>query len=170
FTSNEFDYFEVEDSLVTGSSIMPHKKNLDVFEILRGNVSVVIANQLLIKDLAKNLISGYNRDGQLIKKPLIESTKIVFDSLEVAGIVLKGLTPKPENIKAKIDSGIFTADIANDMVLKDGIPFRDAYKKAIEIASGKKTDLKKNLESKVSLGAPGNLGLDKLRDRIKKLK
>ena len=170
FTSNEFDYFEVEDSLVTGSSIMPHKKNLDVFEILRGNVSVVISNQLLIKDLAKNLTSGYNRDGQLMKKPLIESTEVVLYSLEVTGLVIKGLTPKSESIEAKIDTGIFTVDIANELVLKQGIPFRDAYKKAIEIASGKKTDLKKNLESKVSLGAPGNLGLDKLRDRIKKLK
>jgi len=170
FTSNEFDYFEVEDSLVTGSSIMPHKKNLDVFEILRGNVSVVIANQLLIKDLAKNLTSGYNRDGQLMKKPLIESTKIVFDSLEVAGVVLKGLTPKPENIRAKIDSGIFAADMANELVLKQGIPFRDAYKKAASTASGKIPDLRQNIASKVSLGAPGNLGLDQLKARIKKLK
>ena len=170
FTSNEFDYFEVEDSLVTGSSIMPHKKNLDVFEILRGNVSVVISNQLLIKDLAKNLTSGYNRDGQLMKKPLIESTEVVLYSLEVTGLVIKGLTPKSESIEAKIDTGIFTVDIANELVLKQGIPFRDAYKKAVELASDKKPDLKKNLESKVSLGAPGNLALDKLRKRINKLR
>lgn len=169
FTSQEFGFFAIDDSLVTGSSIMPHKKNLDVMEILRGNASVVIANQLLIKDVTKNLFSGYNRDGQLIKKPLVESTRIVFDSLEVIGILLKGITPKPESIKAKITSGIFTADIANELVLKKGVPFRDAYKEAASQAFGEMPDLAKNLASKISLGAPGNLALDKLKERIRKM-
>lgn len=168
FTSQEFDFFAVDDSLVTGSSIMPHKKNLDVMEILRGNVSVVIANQLMVKDIAKNLISGYNRDGQLMKKPLFESTQIVADSLEVAGLVLKGLTPKPGTIEAKISGGIFAADIANDLVLKKGVPFRDAYNQAMALVSKHAPDLKKNLASKVSLGAPGNLGIKALRERIAK--
>ena len=170
FTSQEFDFFEVDDSLVTGSSIMPHKKNLDVMEILRGNVSVIIANQLVVKDIAKNLISGYNRDVQLIKKPLFESTQIVLDSLEVVGLVLKGLTPKEKNIGAKINNAIFTADIANDLVLKNGVPFRDAYNQALGIAAEKTPNLVKNIMSKMSLGAPGNLGLKKLRERLKKQK
>ncbi|MDO8561719.1 MAG: lyase family protein, partial [bacterium] len=167
FTSQEFDYFGVDASLTTGSSIMPHKHNLDVMEILRGNVSVVIANQLMVKDIAKNLISGYNRDGQLMKKPVFESTKIVADSLEVAGLVLAGLTPKVENLKGKITPGIFTADIANKLVTEKGVPFRDAYKKAAEMVSDKAVDLAANIASKVSLGAPGNLGLPELRKRIK---
>lgn len=170
FTSQEFDFFAVDNSIVTGSSIMPQKRNLDVLEIMRGNASVVIANQLLIKDLAKNLVSGYNRDGQLIKKPLVESTKIVFDSVEVAGIVLNALIPKPDSIRSKITSGIFTADIANDLVLKKGIPFRDAYKQASSQTAKEIPDLAKNLASKISLGAPGNLGLDRLKERIKKLR
>ncbi|OGG73675.1 argininosuccinate lyase [Candidatus Kaiserbacteria bacterium RIFCSPLOWO2_01_FULL_54_20] len=166
FTSQEFDYFSVDESLTTGSSIMPHKKNLDPMEILRGQVSVVMGNQLIVKDIAKNLMSGYNRDGQLIKKPLIESTHIVEDSLEVAGLVLAGLTPKQENIRAKIHKGIFTADIANEMVTKEGMAFRDAYKKAAGMDAGD-VDLKKNIASKKSLGAPGNLGLNILRRRLK---
>src|SRR3989338_4274273 len=116
FTSQEFDFFAVDESLTTGSSIMPQKHNLDAMELLRGNVSVVIANQLMVKDIAKNLLSGYNRDGQLMKKPLIESTKIVADSLEVVQVILKGLTPKQESIRAKITPGIFAADIANNLV------------------------------------------------------
>ena len=166
FTSQEFDYFSVDESLTTGSSIMPHKNNLDPMEILRGQVSVVMGNQLIVKDIAKNLMSGYNRDGQLIKKPLIESTHIVEDSLEVAGLVLAGLTPKQENIRAKIHKGIFTADIANEMVTKEGMAFRDAYKKAAGMDAGD-VDLKKNIASKKSLGAPGNLGLNILRRRLK---
>ena len=165
FTSQEFGYFSVDDSVVTGSSIMPHKRNLDPMEILRGNVSVVIANQLMVKDIAKNLLSGYNRDGQLVKKPLFESTTIVGDSLEVAGVVLAALTPNPEHIRTKIHSGIFTADIANELV-KGGTPFRDAYKQAADVRL-ENVDLTKNIASKKSLGAPGNLGLDVLRKRIR---
>ncbi len=166
FTSKEFDFFSVDDSVTTGSSIMPHKKNLDALEIMRGNVSVVIGNQLIVKDIAKNLLSGYNRDGQLIKKPLFESTKIVADSIEVAGIMLAALKPKPESIAAKINPGIFTADIANELVTKEGMPFRDAYKKAAEAKVGD-INLTENIASKKSLGAPGNLSLDRLHKRIK---
>jgi argininosuccinate lyase len=167
FTSKEFNFFAVDESLTTGSSVMPQKHNLDVMEILRGNVSVVIANQSLIKNITKNLISGYNRDGQLIKKPLVESTRIVVDSLEVVGLLLSGLTPKQESIREKIDNGIFTADIANERVVKEGIPFRDAYKEAAHMVP-ENVDLEKNISSKKSLGAPGNLALGVYRQRIKK--
>ena len=104
-----------------------------------------------------------------MKKPLFESTKIVADSLEVVGLLLNGLTPKPENIKAKITSGIFTADIANKLVTEKGVPFRDAYKQAAEVIFGKEVDLAANIKSKVSLGAPGNLGLAELKKRIQKI-
>src|SRR3989344_2091032 len=166
FVSQEFDYFSVDESLTSGSSIMPHKKNLDVCEIMRGNVSVVMGNQFIVKDVMRNLVSGYNRDGQLTKKPLMESTHIVEDSLEVAAFVLGGLTPKPESIRSKLNKGIFTADIANELVQKEGMAFRDAYKKAAEMDVGD-VDLVKNIASKKSLGAPGNLGLDTLRARLK---
>ncbi|MDP6561813.1 MAG: hypothetical protein QF793_02710, partial [Candidatus Peribacteraceae bacterium] len=80
----------------------PQKKNLDGLEILRGNVCLVTANQHLIQDIAKNLISGYHRDLQLIKKPLIESTQITLQSIEVAGLYLNGITPKQDVIESKI--------------------------------------------------------------------
>ncbi len=165
FVSQEFDYFSVDESLTTGSSIMPHKKNLDVCEIVRGNVSVVMGNQFIVKDVIRNLASGYNRDGQLTKKPVIESTHIVEDSLVVAGIVLAGLTPKPESIRAKLNKGIFTADIANKLVTEESMAFRDAYKQAAGMDTGN-VDLAANIASKKSLGAPGNLGLDILRKRL----
>ncbi|TSC86564.1 MAG: argininosuccinate lyase [Parcubacteria group bacterium Gr01-1014_8] len=168
FTSQEFDFFLIDDSLVTGSSIMPHKRNLDAMEILRGNVSVVIANQLMVKDIAKNLLSGYNRDGQLMKKPIFESTQIVLDSLKIVELILKGLTPKTDRIIANIRMGIFTADIANDLVSKKGVPFRDAYRQAADTDVGN-INLMANIASKKSLGAPGNLGLKLLRKRVSKL-
>ena len=166
FTTQEFDFFDVDESLTTGSSIMPHKKNLDVLELVRGNGSVVIADQLSVKELAKGLTSGYHRDVQLMKKPLFESTTIVAESIEVVGIVLGGLLPKPQHIENKIRDDICTADVANELVQKKGMPFRDAYKKAADAKAGN-VDLKKNIASKKSLGAPGNLGLDILRKRLR---
>ncbi|MDP7454359.1 MAG: argininosuccinate lyase [Candidatus Peribacteraceae bacterium] len=168
FTSREFEFFLADNSIVTGSSIMPQKRNMDGLEILRGNLCRVIANQHLVQDLSKGLISGYHRDFQLMKKPIMESSDILVSSLEVAGLYLNGLTPVRENIEAKIKPDIFMADIANEMVAKEGIAFRDAYKKASE--SGQSNfNLQENLKSKQSLGSPGNLGIEKLEERLSKL-
>lgn len=169
FTSQEFGFLTVDASLTTGSSIMPQKKNLDALELLRGNVGAVAANQLLIKELSKNLLSGYNRDLQLIKKPLMESVALVHASVEIIGIFLQGIAPHTEHIKTKITPGIFAADIANELVTTKGIPFRDAYKQALGSLKEKSINLKKNLVSKKSLGAPGNLQIQALREKIAKL-
>jgi argininosuccinate lyase len=167
FTSQEFAYFEAADAIVTGSSIMPHKRNLDPLEILRGNVGVVTGNHVMVKEISKNLLSGYNRDLQLLKKPLIESMRIVHDSLAIVALALEHLTPNESAIRAKLHRGMFTADIANDMVLTKGIPFRDAYQMAASSVK-KQADLAQNLASKKSIGAPGNLSLATYRERIKK--
>lgn len=169
FTSYECQFFTVDQSLITGSSIMPHKKNLDGLEILRANISVVISNQLLVKELSKNLLSGYNRDLQLMKKPLFKSIKIVMDSLAVAQLYIVGLKPNEEMIKKKINPEIFMADYANKLVKEKGIPFRDAYTKALTEYLNEESDLAENLKSKISLGAPGNLGLDLYEEKIQAL-
>ncbi|MBU0458138.1 argininosuccinate lyase [Patescibacteria group bacterium] len=165
FTSQEFNFFQVDDSLVTGSSIMPQKKNLDGLEILRGNVSRISADQIMVKNIAIGLISGYHRDYQLIKKPLMESTQIALQSLKVAMLYLEGITPNEEEIKNKISKGIFSADIANKMVEEKGIPFRDAYKLASNI-NDVSMEFKPDKANNVSLGAPGNLGTKILEDRL----
>ncbi len=159
FTSQEFNFFTSDDSIVTGSSIMPQKRNLDGLEIMRGHVSGVISKQLEIKEMSKNLISGYHRDLQLMKKPLIESIDITLDSLEIAKIYLENLTPNQEIIESKITKEMFLADIANDMVKNENIPFRDAYTKAFERLSEYEVDFQKNISEKKSLGSAGNLGI-----------
>lgn len=157
FTSQEVNFFSANNTVVTGSSIMPQKRNLDGLEILRGNTSSVIAKQLEIKEIVKNSISGYNREKQLIKRPLIESFDIVLNSLKVVSIYLENLTPNQEIIESKITKEMFLADIANEMVETEGIPFREAYAKAYERLDEYKVDFQKNIQSKISLGAPGNL-------------
>lgn len=160
FTSQEFNFFTADDSVVTGSSIMPQKRNLDGLEILRGNVSVVQAKQFEIKSLSSNLISGYHREKQLVKRPLIESFEIVCSSLQVVGIYLQNLTPNESEITQKITKEMFLADIANEMVQNEGIPFRQAYQSAYQHLDSYPIDFQKNIASKCSLGGPGNLGID----------
>ncbi len=159
FTMNEFQYFSINESLTTGSSIMPQKKNLDVLEIVRANSKVVINNQLLIKNLNLGLLSGYNRDTQLMKKPLFESTSIVLDSIQVMQLVLKDLTPKLIQLESKIPVEILAADKALELVKLKHITFRDAYKKSLDLLPKGKINWSVELKKKVSLGAAGNLGL-----------
>lgn len=159
FTSRECGFFTASDAIVTGSSIMPQKRNLDPLEILRANTHVISANLGLISNLTTGLISGYNRDLQLMKKPLIESFTITMQSVDVVSLVLKNIKPQPAVIAGKITQDIFAADVANMLVQTKGMAFRDAYQVAMDEVKKTKIDFKKNLKSKISPGAPGNLGL-----------
>lgn len=165
FTARETGYFTLSEGLTTGSSIMPQKKNADGLEIMRGYVSVIISHQLTVKNIIKSLISGYNRDLQLIKKPLIESLEIVKASLIVADEHIKGLRVNKDKIETAIAKDIVAADLANEMVEQQGIPFRDAYVKVgQELEKIEKIDYLQNIKSKKSLGSPGNLNLEYYRN------
>ncbi|QQR83572.1 argininosuccinate lyase [Candidatus Peregrinibacteria bacterium] len=157
WTSQECQFFSSSDQIVTGSSIMPQKRNLDVCEIIRANGSVVMANQQQIQGITKNLISGYHRDLQLIKKPLIESLTITSDSIAVGKIVVENIVPNQKRIERKISTDIFAADVANHLVQNKHIPFREAYQKAMDQLNEGTIDLKQNLKSKISPGAPGTI-------------
>ncbi len=171
FTARETGFVKISESLTTGSSIMPQKKNLDSMELIRGNTSIVFSNQLAIKNIPKGVISGYNRDLQLIKKPLIESLNIVQGSLEVVCEFIKGITIDTDTVKKAIKQDIFAADMANDMVEKEGVSFRDAYiKVGQELNKVKDFNFEKNITSKKSLGSPGNIDLNYYKKILKKYK
>lgn len=170
FTARETEFISVGDDLTTGSSIMPQKKNLDSMELMRGNASVIFSNQLTIKNIPKGVISGYNRDLQLIKKPLIESLRIVNDSLLVTSEFVRGIHINEQSIRSAIKKDIFAADVANDLVQKEGISFRDAYVKvgqALEEMTG--TNFEENIASKKSLGSPGNLAIEYYKNKLKEI-
>ncbi|MCX6779699.1 MAG: argininosuccinate lyase [Candidatus Magasanikbacteria bacterium] len=170
FTMKELNFFQVDESLTTGSSIMPQKKNLDTMEILRANVKVVISNGLLIKNLAVGVLSGYNRDTQLLKKPIFESTKITLDSLQILDLLINNFVPNEEEIKSKIGVEILAADVALNLVKTKGLAFRDAYREAMANLPKDKVDYVKEIKKKISLGSAGNLGLEIYNKRIKQLK
>ncbi len=127
FTTSEFQFFTVSTSVTTGSSIMPNKKNVDVAELLRSKVHLLLGNYTQIVSLSSNLISGYNRDMQDTKKPLIESLEITVDSLKATALLLQNMTPNKDVLKKAMSEELFATEKAFALV-KKGVPFREAYR------------------------------------------
>ncbi len=126
FSTSEFGFFKASSKVTTGSSIMPQKKNLDLAELLRSKVHLVLGNFTQIVSLSSNLISGYNRDLQDSKKPLMESLSITQDSLKVTKILLENLTPNQQKLTSSMTEELFATEKALKLVLQ-GKNFRDAY-------------------------------------------
>lgn len=160
FTTPEFDFFELPLEFTTGSSIMPQKRNPDVFEIVRGNTNVIVALQTQIKDICKNLICGYNRDTQLTKEPLIKGLGIARRSLEIMALVMSKVKPKVKKLMGSLSPEMFATNEANKLV-KQGMPFRDAYQQIKEnLHKLTVPNPVKAIKEVTSLGGPGNLGLE----------
>lgn len=131
FSTQEFGFFTASSNITTGSSIMPQKKNLDVAELLRSKVHVILGNFTQVVSMTANLPSGYNRDLQDVKKPVIESLEITLISLKVTKILVKNIAPNKEKLKSAMTKDLYAAERALDLV-KKGESFRDAYKKIKE--------------------------------------
>ncbi len=126
FQSQNFGFLHFPDSVTTGSSIMPHKKNPDVFEILRAKCNRLKAIPNEIQMLTANLPSGYHRDLQLLKEPFLTSLKEIRDGLEVAAYVLPKMEVKENLLSDPRYRQIFTVEGINQLV-RQGVPFREAY-------------------------------------------
>ncbi|MDP2649366.1 MAG: argininosuccinate lyase [bacterium] len=126
FTTSELNFFDVSSKLTSGSSIMPQKKNIDIAELLRSKVHLVLGNYTQIVSLSSNLISGYNRDLQDIKKPLFESLEITLDSLKVAKILLENMVPNKKKLEESMTSELYATEKALKLV-QSGVSFREAY-------------------------------------------
>lgn len=124
---NNFGFVKFPDELTTGSSIMPHKKNPDVFEIMRGKCNRLqsLPNELTI--LTANLPLGYNRDLQLMKDIVFPATTELIDCLDMADFMLAHITVKDDILDDPRYDYIFTVEDVNRLVLQ-GVPFRDAYR------------------------------------------
>lgn len=171
FTTQEFRFFDIPDSISTGSSIMPQKKNLDVAELIRGRTSTIIAckNEMTMNIL--NKISGYHRDGQELKRPLFLGLRYTKMSIEVMSIIMKNIRPNEKELLKDMTPELFSAHKAFELV-KKGMSFRDAYR---EIGSHlkdlkiNKSEIVKMLRESKHQGGTGNLGLEKLKKEISAL-
>lgn len=125
--SSEFNFIRLEDSLCTGSSLMPHKKNPDALELMRGKASGVVANLMGGLMLMKGLPSGYSRDMQEDKLYLFETAETLLSVLPVLERVLRGVSVNRENVdRAASDPLLLATDIAEYLVSR-GVAFREAH-------------------------------------------
>jgi argininosuccinate lyase len=127
FYSQEFGYVSLPEAFTTGSSIMPQKRNPDVFELIRGRSAVAHAALNEVLGITQKLTSGYQRDLQLIKPPLFRAIDSCLQTLAIMPDALNGVRFRPENIR--LDPSIYAAAAANALVAKEGIPFREAYRR-----------------------------------------
>jgi argininosuccinate lyase len=131
FSVPEIGYIQLSDEICTGSSIMPHKKNPDVLELIRANYHKISSYEVEVKNIAADLISGYNRDIQLTKKPVIDGFKLTEENLEIMTIVIENLILNTKKCKEAMTEELYTAEKTYKKV-KKGKPFRDAYKEFSE--------------------------------------
>jgi argininosuccinate lyase len=130
FYTQEFSFVELPDAFTTGSSIMPQKRNPDVFELIRGRTATAEAALSEVLGIVAKLPSGYQRDLQLIKAPLFRAIDVCGETLAILAAALPGVKFRPERIV--LDSAIHAAEAANQLVVKEGLSFRDAYQRIAE--------------------------------------
>ncbi|WP_276359208.1 argininosuccinate lyase [Daejeonella sp. H1SJ63] len=136
FINQNFAFISFPDELTTGSSIMPHKKNPDVFELVRARCNKIQALPNEIALMTTNLPSGYHRDLQLLKENLFPAFKSLNECLEMTSFMLQSIRIKEDILKDEKYAYLFSVDAVNAEVI-NGMPFREAYRKVgIEIERG----------------------------------
>ena len=164
--SQNFGFVSFPDELTTGSSIMPHKKNPDVFELIRGKCNRIQSLPYELTLITSNLPSGYHRDLQLLKEGMIPALQSIKSCLEMFTFSLENIKVNTRILEDKKYDYLFTVEEVNELVQK-GVPFRDAYKVVGEKINKGEFIPNKNINHK-HLGSIGNLGLDEIKQKMNK--
>lgn len=128
FTMPDFGFFTLPDTFLTGSSIMPQKKNPDVLELIRANYHQVLGYEMQVKSLIANLLSGYHRDFQLLKKPVMYALDILLTTLSMLTLVFENLQVDEKKCKNAMTPELYATEKVYDLV-KEGMSFREAYQR-----------------------------------------
>ena len=165
YSGDEFQFISFPDDITTGSSIMPHKKNPDVFEIIRGKCNNIqnLSNSISLS--STNLPSGYHRDFQLNKGKIIDAVIEIKECIKILSYCLSKIKVNKKILEKSNYENIFSVELINEMVMQ-GIPFRDAYLKL----KNKLSEEEINVPKKVNyshIGSIGNLALDKIKLKMK---
>ncbi len=161
FLNQNFSFISFPDDVTTGSSIMPHKKNPDVFELIRGKCNALQALPNEITLLTTNLPSGYHRDLQLLKEKLFPAFSTLKDCLRMAVFMLSRIRVSDRILHDEKYKFLYSVEEVNKLVLS-GIPFRDAYQKiGTDIEQGKFTPSKELHHTHE--GSLGNLANDQIK-------
>jgi argininosuccinate lyase len=162
FSTEEYGFVSLPDELTTGSSIMPQKRNPDVLELVRAKAGVVTGAIVQVRGIASGLGSGYHRDFQLVKEPLITSFAVVEASLEVMERMMEGIVLNEGAMAASCTREIYAADVALEKS-RSGVPFRDAYRMAMAELDGLVIDeafIAGRIDAYRTIGSMGNPCLD----------
>ena len=168
YMGQDFNFISFPENLTTGSSIMPHKKNPDLFELVRGkcNNLQALPNQLAL--LTSNLPSGYHRDLQLAKGPIIDAVQELKACMDILLFSLPKLEVTKDITDQKKYDYLFSVDTLNTEVIA-GKPFRDAYHELGQ-AIEKGEFLPNRTVNHSHLGSIGNLGLERIRQKMERIK
>ena len=166
YMSQNFNFISFPDALTTGSSIMPHKKNPDVFELIRGKCNKIQALHTEMVMITNNLPSGYHRDFQLLKENIISAFEDVKDILDILNYAIQQVIVKDIDLNDEKYQYLFTVDSINNLVV-GGMSFREAYQKiGGQVQEGMyKPDLGKQHSH---VGSIHNLSLDKIAAKYPK--
>lgn len=166
FLNQNFNLMSLKEEFTTGSSIMPHKKNPDVLELVRAKANRIQAKEAEVLAVINNLPSGYHRDFQLLKEICFPAINDMNQLLHIMTLVIDNVELKSIDRKEEKYKYLGTVDAINEKVIK-GVPFRDAYKEvAGEIRDGKyESGLKFEHSHIGSIGNPGN---DRIREKLKR--
>lgn len=161
FMNQNFAFISFPDELTTGSSIMPHKKNPDVFELIRARTNQLLSLPNDIALLTANLPSGYHRDMQLLKEKLFPAIQSLKDCLRMMQLMLSNIRVKENILSDEKYKFLFSVEEVNKLVLS-GMPFRDAYKKiGLDIEQGKYSP--STTVNHIHEGSIGNLNNDQIQ-------
>ncbi|MBD5367403.1 MAG: argininosuccinate lyase [Bacteroides sp.] len=164
YMSPNYGFFKFPDEYTTGSSIMPHKKNPDVFEIMRGKCNRLqsIPNELTL--MMANLPMGYHRDNQLLKDVIFPAFESLIQCLDMCDMMLQHIIINPDIIDAPKYDYLFTVEEVNRLVLS-GVPFREAYRRVGAMVQNGTFKPDRNIHH-THTGSIGNLANDKIRAKM----
>jgi argininosuccinate lyase len=160
FCAPEFGYLCLPEKFCPGSSLMPQKRNPCPLELIRAKSATMQSMLFQVLEIIRSLPSGYNRDFQETKRPLMQGCELAFESLKVFANIFYEIQVNEKACMESFTKELFATDKVLSLV-KEGIPFRDAYKQvALELEAVTFCDPKADILSKTHQGATGNLGLE----------
>jgi argininosuccinate lyase len=167
FCNQHFAFISFPDDLTTGSSIMPHKKNPDVFELIRAKSNQIQALPTSVGMLLTNLTTGYHRDLQLLKEALFPALDTLRSCLQLSTFMLRSIQVRKGILEDPFYKHVFSVEVVNELVLQ-GVPFRDAYKQVGQDIEAGKFVPNQNKVAHSHEGSIGNLCLPEIEEKVEK--
>ena len=164
YNSQNFGFISFPDELTTGSSIMPHKKNPDVIELIRASCNKIQALPAQISMVTNNLPSGYHRDFQLLKSDIMQAIDLMKDNLEIFNFMIGQIEINTQILSDPIYDNLYSVEAVNELV-KQGNSFRDAYKIIAKNIASSNYKPTKDINH-THIGSLGNLCLDEIVNKF----